>query len=97
MAGITGPGLSEETVRAAWYRMVAETLPAAAPGLGWPQRTQAEFERDLLEQVTESCCDPRAPCAMDMVLAIELADRALRGQVCMKALARRARERRGTA
>ncbi|TPE51419.1 hypothetical protein [Amaricoccus solimangrovi] len=89
------PRLCEANVRALWGRMVGEILPAAAPRFGWPPLTPAEYAEALLDQVRQSPCEPgRPPCAIDLVLAIELADRALRGQVCMKGLARRSREMR---
>ncbi|MFQ8430789.1 hypothetical protein [Amaricoccus sp. W119] len=97
MGGHHAPRLCEATVRAVWHRMVAEDLPAAAPRFGWPRWTPAEYERVLLDQIAEAPRDGepgRRTCVFDLVLAIELADRALRGQVCMLTLARRSREMR---
>lgn len=92
------PVLCEATLRAVWRRMVAEHLPAAAPRFGWPERTSAEFERVLLDQIAGEPCEAGGEtCAIDLLLAIELADRALRGQVCLKTLAARSRALRSEA
>ena len=95
MGGEGEPYLCEATVRAVWRRMIRERLPAAAPRFGWPRWSSADYERMLLDQIADDAPDARHdPCAIDLVLAIELADRALRGQVCLKAMARRAEARR---
>lgn len=87
----------EAATRAAWRRLIGEHLPAAAPRFGWPPLTPREIEQALLDQV---CAVPRASgrdaCVIDIMLAIELAERALRGQVCLGKLASRSRALRGT-
>lgn len=98
MGGEGEPYLCEATLRAVWQRMIAERLPAAAPRFGWPRWSSADYERLLLDQITDAPQGARRdPCPIDLVLAIELADRALRGQVCLKAMARRADARRAGA
>lgn len=84
--------LSEATVRSAWQQLIVEDLPRVARLRGWPQRTPAEFERVLLDQVLESPCElgaSRRTCAVNLILAIELAGRALQGKVCLRAMERR--------
>ncbi|MFO1107042.1 MAG: hypothetical protein U1E34_13160 [Amaricoccus sp.] len=84
--------LSEATVRNAWQQLIVEDLPRVARLRGWPQRTPAEFERVLLDQVLESPCESgasRRTCAVNLILAIELAGRALQGKVCLRAMERR--------
>lgn len=84
--------LSEATVRKAWQQLIAEDLPRAARQRGWPQRTPSEFERVLLDQVLETPCEAdtsRCTCPVNLILAIELAEQALQGKVCLSAMERR--------
>lgn len=84
--------LSETIVRKAWQQLIAQDLPRAATARGWSLTAPAEFERVLLDQVHPAPSNtPRRPCVVDLVLAIELGQRALRGQVCLDAMDRRSR------
>lgn len=87
-----GSVLCEVTVRAAWRRLISDLLPAAAPRLGCPSLTPLEMEHALLDRISDT---PRASgrdaCAIDLVLAIELAERALDGEVCLGKLASHSR------
>jgi hypothetical protein len=78
----------EATVRRAFARLTREDLPKAAAARGWPVRTPAEFERLLLDHLGKSA--PAAqPCVVDLVLAVELGERLLAGNLCCVTMNRR--------
>ncbi|HRO11383.1 hypothetical protein [Amaricoccus sp.] len=84
-------GTSFETVvRRAFARLTREDLPRAAESRGWPIRTPAEFEELLLAHLGSSPSDPE-PCMVDMVLAVELGEGLLSGQLCCHTMNRRVR------
>lgn len=89
--------LTEATIRGAWQRLIAEDLPRAARLRGWPLRAAADFERVFFDQILSRPCrlGARLP-AMDLVLAIELANRALDGRICLDRLNRRSQAMRAT-
>jgi hypothetical protein len=74
----------EATVRRAFARLTREELPRAAVERGWPVRTGEEFERLLLGDGVG-----RAPCVVDLVLAVELAEGLLSGDLCCRTMSRR--------
>ena len=72
----------EESVRRAFARLTREDLPRAAAMRGWPVRTREDFERLLLDHLGDA---PRAPgeppCLVDLVLAVELGEGLLAGNL----------------
>jgi hypothetical protein len=78
----------EATVRRAFARLTCEELPRAAATRGWPIRTPAEFERLLLAHLG-SAPPKAAPCMVDLVLAVELGEGLLSGQLCCRTMNRR--------
>lgn len=78
----------EATVRRAFARLTHEDLPRAAAARGWPLRAPEEFERLLLEHLGRSSTVAR-PCVVDLVLAVELAEGLLSGNLCCKTMNRR--------
>jgi hypothetical protein len=73
----------EATVRRAYARLTREELPKAAEARGWPIRTSDDFERLLLDHLHDAPGEPRPePCLVDLVLAIELGERLLAGNLC---------------
>jgi hypothetical protein len=73
----------EATVRRAYARLTRDELPRAAAARGWPVRTCADFERLLLDHLHDAPSEPRPePCLFDLVLAVELGERLLAGNVC---------------
>ncbi len=83
----------EATVRRAFARLTREDLPRAAAARGWPVRTPEEFERLLLEHLGSGEPRPAAasPCLVDLILAVELGDQMLAGNLCCKTMNRRVR------
>lgn len=77
----------EATVRRAFARLTREELPRAAAARGWPVRTGEEFERLLLGHVGDGA--GRAPCVVDLVLAVELGEGLLSGDLCCRTMSRR--------
>ena len=78
----------EATVRRAFARLTREDLPRAACSRGWPIRTPAEFERLLLAHLGNSPATA-APCMVDLVLAVELGEGLLSGDLCCRTMNRR--------
>lgn len=78
----------EQTVRRAFARLTRETLPAAADARGWPVRTQEDFEKLLLGHLDSQASKP---CVVDLVLAVELGEGLLSGQLCCRTMERRLR------
>ncbi len=83
----------ETTVRRAFTRLTRHDLPRAAAARGWPVRTPEEFERLLLDHLSDapraSCGDQ--PCMVDLILAVELGERLLAGNLCCVTMSRRLR------
>lgn len=82
----------EATVRRAFARLTREELPRVAASRGWPVRTPEEFERLLLDHLgigptTGPTKNP--PCIVDLVLAVELAEGLLSGNLCCRTMSRR--------
>ena len=80
----------EAAVRRAFARLTREDLPRAAAARGWPVRTPEEFERLLLDHLKEPP-SPEGPCLFDLVLAVELGERMLAGNLCCVTMSRRRR------
>lgn len=82
-------------VRRAFSRLTHEELPAAAAARGWPVRTPEEFERLLLDHLRDRRDDSSppggSPCMVDMILAVELGERLLAGNLCCFRMNRRQR------
>jgi hypothetical protein len=78
----------EATVRRAFARLTREELPRAAAACGWPVRTPEEFERLLLDHLGDGSAK-RPPCVVDLVLAVELAEGLLSGDLCCRTMSRR--------
>ena len=78
----------EATVRRAFARLTREELPRAADARGWPIRTPAEFERLLLAHLGNGAPKSR-PCMVDLVLAVELGEGLLSGNLCCRTMNRR--------
>lgn len=85
----------ELTVRRAFARLTSEDLPRAAAARGWPVRTPEEFKRLLLDHLHDMPRPPHPegtdPCLFDMVLAVELGDRLLSGELCCATMNRRSK------
>ena len=80
----------EATVRRAFARLTREDLPRAAAARGWPVRTPEEFERLLLDHLGNSSPKQARPCVVDLVLAVELGEQLLAGNLCCATMNRRA-------
>lgn len=96
MRGSDDPKEFEATVRRAFARLTGQDLPHAARSRGWPVRTPEEFERLLLDHLRDTPADaPRAipdqPCLVDLILAVELGERLLAGNLCCATMNRRVR------
>jgi hypothetical protein len=79
----------EATVRRAFARLTREDLPRAAAAQRWPVRTPEEFERLLLDHLKESPAPEGEPTLFDLVLAVELGERMLAGNLCCTTMSRR--------
>lgn len=75
-------------MRRAFARLTREELPRAAAERGWPVRTPEEFERLLLDHLGEGA-PKRTPCVVDLVLAVELGEGLLSGDLCCRTMSRR--------
>jgi hypothetical protein len=89
----------EAVVRRSWAALLEWRLPEAAAERGWPVAGPDGFRRALLDHVCdgpwERACAGAAVGAvpiLDLVLAVELAERAIAGEVDLAALDRRSRE-----
>ena len=80
----------EAAIRRAFARLTREDLPRAAANRDWPVRTPEDFERLLLDHLKDS---PGAdgPCLFDLVMAVELGERMLAGNLCCATMSRRLR------
>lgn len=101
-----GPGdcSFEGSVRRAFVDLVFETLPAAACARGWPVTTPEGFERLLLDHVLGSPFETRltgpsgaSAGLLDLLFAVETAERILEGRCCVAELDRRSRALRAAA
>ncbi|HVH04347.1 MAG TPA: hypothetical protein VM891_15635 [Amaricoccus sp.] len=81
----------EAAVRRAFARLVREDLPRAAVARGWPVRSAREFERLLLDHLKDSAADGAGPCLFDLVMAVELGEQMLAGNLCCATMSRRLR------
>ncbi len=91
--------LTEAIVRKAWEHLISVDLPGAAKERGWPLSHPDEFERVLLDQVRAApgdCAETQDRSMIDLILAIELAERALQGKACFFAMTARSTEMRST-
>jgi hypothetical protein len=79
----------EAAVRRAFARLIHEDLPDAAARRGWPLRAPDEFERLLLDHLSESPAPEGEPTLFDLVLAVELGQRMLAGNLCCATMSRR--------
>ena len=81
----------EATVRRAFTRLTRDDLPRAAVARGWPVKTPEEFERLLLDHLSDEPGCGRPPCMVDLILAVELGERLLAGNLCCVTMSRRLR------
>jgi hypothetical protein len=83
----------EESVRRAFARLTREDLPRAAAARGWPVRTSADFERLLLDHLRDDGegGGPAAPSLVDLILAVELGEGLLAGDLCCRTMSGRLR------
>ena len=81
----------ETTVRRAFLRLTRQDLPAAALARGWPVRTPEAFESLLIGHLSSAHSEPKPaePCVVDLVLAVELGERLLSGDLCCVKMRRR--------
>jgi hypothetical protein len=97
MRGTDDPKEFEATVRRAFARLTGEDLPRAAAARGWPVRTPEEFRRLLLDHLRDGPgAEPRAPapahpCLVDLILAVEIGERLLAGNLCCATMNRHVR------
>jgi len=77
------------TVRRAFARLTRQDLPRAAAERGWPVREPEAFERLLLEHLRDAPAAGEEPCLFDLVLAVELGERMLAGNLCCATMNRR--------
>ena len=77
----------EATVRRAFARLTREDLPKAAAARGWPVRTPDQFERLLLDHLGKA--PSGQPCVVDLVLAVEVGEQLLSGNLCCATMNRR--------
>jgi hypothetical protein len=81
----------EATVRRAFTRLTHDELPRAATARGWPVKTPEEFERLLLDHLSDEPGCAKPPCTVDLILAVELGERLLAGRLCCVRMSRRLR------
>jgi hypothetical protein len=81
----------EAAVRRAFARLTREDLPRAAATRGWPVRTPEEFERLLFDHLRDPSLATNGPCLFDLVMAVELGERMLAGNLCCATMSRRLR------
>ncbi len=97
MRGSDDPKEFEATVRRAFARLTSEDLPRAARSRGWPVRTPEEFQRLLLDHLRDTPSEhPRKdrqahPCLVDLILAVEIGERLIAGNLCCATMNRRVR------
>lgn len=86
---MTGEGdCFEAAVRRAFARLTEHDLPAAAAARDWPVRTAEAFRRLLLDHLEGAPRPDGAPCVVDLVLAVELGQRMLAGDLCCVTMTR---------
>ena len=87
-----GNGSLEVSVRRAFARLTSEDLPRAAALRGWPVRTSEDFERLLLDHLRDDEAGrPATPCLVDLILAVELGEGLLAGELCCRTMSARLR------
>jgi hypothetical protein len=97
MRGTDDPKEFEATVRRAFAQLTSEDLPRAARSRGWPVRTPEEFERLLLDHLRDGpgeqapATPPAQTCLVDLILAVEIGERLLAGNLCCATMNRRVR------
>jgi regulator of protease activity HflC (stomatin/prohibitin superfamily) len=91
----------DSVIRRSWKHLVEQVLPAEADARGWPVATSPGFERVLLDHVLEAPWEemaagpgPGAVGVFDLVLAIEIGQRVLDGEIDLSALNRQSLARR---
>ena len=97
MRGTDDPKEFEATVRRAFARLTSEDLPRAARSRGWPVRTPEEFQKLLLDHLRDKPAAqpqgdaPARPCLVDLILAVEIGERLIAGNLCCATMNRRVR------
>lgn len=83
----------EVSVRRAFARLTREDLPRAAAAYGWPVRTSEDFERLLLDHLRDDAETgrPATPSLVDLILAVELGEGLLAGDLCCRTMSARLR------
>ena len=86
----------EVSVRRAFARLTREDLPRAAAARGWPVRTPEDFERLLLDHLRDDADEADAgpaadPGLVDLILAVELGEGLLAGELCCRTMSGRLR------
>ncbi len=81
----------EVSVRRAFARLTREDLPRAAAARGWPVRTCEDFERLLLDHLRDGD-EPGTPSLVDLILAVELGEGLLAGDLCCRTMSGRLRK-----
>ena len=79
----------ESVVRRAFAQLTQQDLPRAASARGWPVRTPEEFERLLLGHLRDAPAAGEGPGLFDLVMAVELGERMLSGNLCCRTMSRR--------
>lgn len=78
----------ETTVRRAFARLTQDDLPRAAEARGWPVRTAEGFEKLLLDHLSDAGRRD-APSLFDLVLAVEVGEQMLAGNLCCSRMSQR--------
>lgn len=90
---VCGNGNFEVSVRRAFARLTRDDLPRAAAARGWPVRTRDDFERLLLDHLRDDGDDePGTPSLVDLILAVELGEGLLAGDLCCRTMSGRLRK-----
>lgn len=91
----------ETVIRRGWRHLTETVLPAEAPRRNWPVATPAGFQRVLLDHVMEAPWEEMVPGPggdaigiFELVLASEIAQRVLDGEIDLSALNRQSLARR---
>jgi len=73
----------EASTRRAYDRLLGDILPAAGRAQGWPWTTRAEFEALLHGHLgLDAASTPDDPGTLGRILAVDLGQRLLSGDVC---------------
>jgi hypothetical protein len=88
----------EVSVRCAFARLTRDDLPRAAAERGWPVRTSEDFERLLLDHLRDEDDSDggfgraETPTLVDLILAVELGEGLLAGNLCCRTMNGRLRK-----